>query len=223
MGSGNRTLTAEKRGFPRWPLPSGTISATTSPAKVSKRMRFGAIRFSKANRAAHRAPLPLNSASLPSALNSRHLKSARRERSMRISPSPPTDRRCALSFAANRLAQAALMAPRRLSTRIKSFPLPESFMKGIGRSRADNPDGRRLAVPLRATATPHVPTHEGTGKRVKGRSERLPTAEPFDRVPFSLLKKFGDRFATHEILMGLSGTNDVDLPALDQHFRGSGT
>src|SRR5256885_6733534 len=77
-------------------------------------------------------PISLNSALLPSALNSRHRKSARRERSIRISPSPPTDSRCVQTLAAREAARLGFTTCSRLSIRMKSFPLPDSFMKGMG-------------------------------------------------------------------------------------------
>ena len=54
-------------------------------------MSFFAIFLRSANRAAHRDPFPHISASLPSALKNRHLKSAFFDVTITISPSAPTE------------------------------------------------------------------------------------------------------------------------------------
>ena len=94
------------------------------PARVSKDIFFGAIFLSTANRAAQRDPLPHISASLPSELKNRHLKSAFFDGTMTMRPSAPTDRFRWQTCFARPLRPLPLRMPRRSSIRMKSFPFP---------------------------------------------------------------------------------------------------
>src|SRR4030042_19885 len=108
-------------------LTLGTFSLTSAeiiPARVSKESFLPAIPLRYAKRATQRAALPHISATLPSELKNRHLKSADSDGSLNNKPSAPTEILRAQIRRTKVERSPTLRDKFRLSMIIKSLPLP---------------------------------------------------------------------------------------------------